>query len=45
MNTGVKHLKNLNIFDVYEGKGIDEGKKSIALTLTWQSSTGTLLDT
>ena len=45
MNTGGKHLKNLNIFDVYEGKGIDEGKKSIALTLTWQSSTGTLLDT
>ena len=45
MSLGGKHLKNLNIFDVYEGKGIDEGKKSIALTLTWQSSTGTLLDT
>ena len=30
---------------VYEGKGIEENKKSIAFTLIWQSSKNTLLDT
>ena len=29
---------------MYEGKGIDDNKKSIAISLTWQSSKGTLLD-
>ena len=34
----------MELFDVYEGKGIDENKKSLAISLTWQSSKGTLLD-
>ena len=41
---GGKDLKDLELFDVYEGKGIDDNKKSIAISLTWQSSKGTLLD-
>ena len=41
---GGKDLNNLDLFDVYEGKGVNDGKKSIAISLTWQSSKGTLLD-
>ena len=41
---GGSDLKDLELFDVYEGKGIDDNKKSIAISLTWQSSKGTLLD-
>ena len=44
MDKGGKDLKDLDLFDVYEGKGIDSSKKSIAISLTWQSSKGTLLD-
>ena len=32
------------MFDVYEGKGIENNKKSLAFSLVWQSSKGTLLD-
>ena len=41
---GGKDLKSVNLFDVYEGKGIEDNKKSIAISLTWQSSKETLLD-
>ena len=41
---GGKDLNSLDLFDVYEGKGIEDSKKSIAISLTWQSSKGTLLD-
>jgi phenylalanyl-tRNA synthetase beta chain len=41
---GGKDLNNLHLFDVYEGKGVDDDRKSIAISLTWQSSKGTLLD-
>ncbi|HJL96227.1 MAG: phenylalanine--tRNA ligase subunit beta [Gammaproteobacteria bacterium] len=41
---GGRDLNNLDLFDVYEGKGIDDNKKSIAISLTWQSSKGTLVD-
>ncbi len=41
---GGKDLDSLDLFDVYEGQGIEENKKSIAISLTWQSSKGTLLD-
>ena len=43
-NKGGKDLTNLDLFDVYEGKGIEDNKKSIAISLTWQSFKGTLLD-
>ena len=32
------------MFDVYEGKGIPKGKKSLAFALTWQSKKRTLED-
>ena len=41
---GGKDLIDLELFDVYEGKGIDGNKKSIGISLTWQSFKGTLLD-
>ena len=37
-------LNNLHIFDVYQGKGIEKGKKSIALGLTFQDPSRTLID-
>ena len=37
-------LVDINLFDVYEGEHIDEGRKSIALNLTYQSIEITLTD-
>ncbi len=37
-------LTNIEVFDVYEGTGIPEGKKSIAYTLTFEKSDRTLTD-
>lgn len=37
-------LRELQLFDVYKGKGIDSGKKSVALGLTLQDSSRTLTD-
>lgn len=37
-------LTNLELFDVYQGEGIDLGKKSLALGLTFQASSSTLTD-
>lgn len=37
-------LKDIFIFDVYQGKGVSEGKKSIALALIFQHPTRTLVD-
>ena len=37
-------LVDVNLFDVYEGEHIDEGSKSIALNLTYQSIEITLTD-
>ena len=39
-----KFLKEISIFDIYEGEGIDPDKKSIALSVSWQSMNQTLLD-
>lgn len=38
-------LYKLELFDVYQGEGIDSGKKSIAVGLTFQESSSTLTDT
>ncbi|HTT08869.1 MAG TPA: phenylalanine--tRNA ligase subunit beta [Gammaproteobacteria bacterium] len=38
-------LRDLQLFDVYQGEGIDSGKKSIALGLIFQQSSSTLMDT
>ncbi len=39
-----KLLKNVRLFDVYEGKNLDEGKKSYAVNFTLQSEEKTLED-
>ena len=39
-----KFFKDIEIFDVYEGKGIEEEKKSIAISVSWQSTKHTLKD-
>lgn len=37
-------LVNLFLFDVYQGKGMEEGVRSLALGLLWQHPTRTLVD-
>lgn len=37
-------LKEINLFDVYEGKNLPEGKKSYAVSFTIQDTTKTLTD-
>jgi len=44
LQTGGKHLKSVDIFDIYTGKQVPEGKKSIALSLVFQSDSRTLTD-
>ncbi len=41
---GTDLLTNLELFDVYRGEGIDKGKKSLALGLTFQATSSTLKD-
>ena len=37
-------LVNLELFDLYRGEGVEKGKKSLALGLTFQSIRSTLTD-
>ena len=37
-------LKNINLFDVYQGKNLPEGKKSYAVSFTIQDNSKTLTD-
>ena len=39
---GGNQLVGLNLFDVYRGKGVEQGKKSLAIALTLQDNTRTL---
>jgi phenylalanyl-tRNA synthetase beta chain len=41
-SAGGKLLESVRVFDVYRGKGIDPGKKSVALALTYRASDRTL---
>lgn len=43
-NDGSELLTNLELFDVYQGEGIEKGKKSLALGLTFQATSSTLKD-
>lgn len=43
-NIGVNHLVGLNLFDVYEGTGVADGYRSLALSLTLQHPERTLED-
>ncbi|MGI9830077.1 phenylalanine--tRNA ligase subunit beta [Vibrio vulnificus] len=44
LEVGGEFLKAAKLFDVYVGKGVEEGKKSLAIALTLQSSERTLED-
>lgn len=37
-------LKSFDVFDVYQGTGVPEGKKSLAIAMTLQDETRTLVD-
>ena len=39
-----KLLRDVNLFDVYEGKNLESGKKSYALSFTFQDQERTLTD-
>ena len=39
-----KNLESLELFDVYTGKGVDKGKKSVAYSFTYRSVNQTLTD-
>ena len=41
---GGELLRNVRIFDIYQGESIAEGKKSIALSLILQNASRTLVD-
>ncbi|MRJ40687.1 MULTISPECIES: phenylalanine--tRNA ligase subunit beta [Idiomarina] len=41
-NIGVNHLVGLNLFDVYQGAGVAEGHRSLALSMTLQHAERTL---
>lgn len=43
-NQGGEWLQEVTLFDVYQGKGVAEGKKSLAIGLTWQHPSRTLTD-
>ena len=38
------NLKDLQLFDLYTGQGIDSDKKSFSISLIFQSSSSTLTD-
>jgi phenylalanyl-tRNA synthetase beta chain len=43
-NVDKKLITDVTVFDVYEGKGIDAGKKSIAIAVTLQPRDKTMTD-
>jgi phenylalanyl-tRNA synthetase beta chain len=43
-NDATEALSNLELFDVYQGEGIEKKKKSLALGLTFQVTSSTLTD-
>ena len=43
-NADRKHITDVRVFDVYEGENLPEGKKSVAIALTFQPSEATFTD-
>ncbi|WP_029453031.1 phenylalanine--tRNA ligase subunit beta [Clostridium algidicarnis] len=43
-NTGGNLVESINLFDVYKGKQIEDGKKSVAYAISYRSETKTLTD-
>ena len=44
IKAGGKYLRGCELFDIYTGKGIPEGKKSVAFSLTLRADDMTLTD-
>ena len=44
MNSGEPLIEQAEIFDVYQGDPIESGKKSVAVSISYRSSAGTLDD-
>lgn len=42
LSLNLKYLENVEVFDVYKGKGIEKGKKSMAIRLVFRSPERTL---
>lgn len=42
--TAGEYLTDIQLFDVYEGKGVDDNQKSVAVSLVWQCPERTLTD-
>lgn len=42
---GGAHLESVELFDVYEGQGLPEGKRSLAVAMTFRAEDRTLTDT
>ena len=42
--TGKKLVRNAEVFDIYEGESVGEGKKSVAVKITYQAADHTLKD-
>jgi phenylalanyl-tRNA synthetase beta chain len=43
-NVDKKLISSVNVFDIYKGKGVEDGMKSVALTVTYQPVEQTLTD-
>lgn len=41
---GLNYLEAINVFDIYEGKGIEKGKKSMSVRLTFRAPDRTLTE-
>ena len=41
---GGKFLKDVHLFDIYQGKGIEDGKKSVAYSMSFLNPEATLVD-
>ncbi len=39
-----RFLEDVEVFDIYEGKGVEEGRKSVAMSLTYLNREQTLTD-
>jgi phenylalanyl-tRNA synthetase beta chain len=44
LKEGGEYLQEVTLFDVYQGQGIEAGRKSLAIGLTWQHPSRTLND-
>ena len=42
--SGGRHLESVELFDVYQGAQIEQGKKSVAFSLRFRGTDGTLSD-